>query len=124
MFAVFAAELFGDPDHRAVDRGAVVIGQVHDARLDDETAELDQVARAPATLDLPVPHVMPRPCRLMPVAHRPVAPERHCCRDQTLMQIAGTCRERTLPRARPTPLSFQHLWFPPAQPAPRPVPRR
>src|SRR5690606_33490717 len=123
-FATLAAELFGNPDHRAVDRGAVVIGQVHDARLDDEATEFDQMARAPAALDLPVPHVMPRPLRLMPVARRPVAFERRRCRGQPLAQIAATCLERTRHRVSPMPPSFRYPWLPPARPVHRPVHRR
>lgn len=52
-FSVLAVELVGHPDHRPVDHGAVVAGQIHDARLDDESAEFDQVPGALATLDLP-----------------------------------------------------------------------
>lgn len=40
MFAALSLELIGDPEHRTVDHGAVVTGQVHDARLDDEAAAL------------------------------------------------------------------------------------
>ena len=40
MFAALSLELIGDPEHRTVDHGAVVAGQVHDARLDDEAAAL------------------------------------------------------------------------------------
>lgn len=73
MFATLAVELFGHPKQRAVDHDAVVAGQVHDARLDDEAADFDQKARSLAAFDLPCAHVMPRPRRLMPVARRPVA---------------------------------------------------
>ncbi len=38
LLTVFALELVGDPEQRAVEGGAVVAGQVHDARLDDEPA--------------------------------------------------------------------------------------
>jgi len=107
MFAVFAVELFGHPDHRAVDHGAVVAGQVHDARLDDEAAEFDQMPRSLAALDLPCPHVMPRPLCLMPVARRPVALERRQCRGQMPEQIAATGPERTQRRASPMPLSLR-----------------
>ena len=51
-FGVLAIELFGDPDHRAEDGGAVVAGQVHDAGFDDEITEFDQVFRSLAALDL------------------------------------------------------------------------
>ena len=39
--------------------------------------EFDEMPRPLAALDLPRAHVMSRPCRLMPVASRPVAPERY-----------------------------------------------
>jgi hypothetical protein len=42
------------------------------------------VPRALAALDLPSAHVMPRPCRLMPVARGSVAPERRQRRAQLL----------------------------------------
>ena len=83
-FTVLAVELFGHPDHRAVDHGAVVAGQVYDPGLDDKAAEFDQMPGALAAFDLPCAHVMPRPCRLMPVARCPVAFERRQCRGQAL----------------------------------------
>lgn len=79
-FTVLALALLGYPDQCAVDHGAVVSGEVHDTGLDDETAEFDEMPGALAALDLPVAHITPRPCRLMPVARRPVAPKRHQCR--------------------------------------------
>ncbi len=75
-FSLVTAELVGHPEQSAVDHDAVVAGQFDDARLDDEPAELDQMPRTLAALDLPVPHVMPGPRRLMAVASRLVAPER------------------------------------------------
>lgn len=95
MFAALALELFGDPDHCAEDHGAVVVGQVHDACLDDEATEFDQMARPLAPLDLPCAHVMPRPLYLMPVARGSVASERRQRRGQALMQFAATGPERT-----------------------------
>src|SRR5215472_4359007 len=76
LLAVIASELVGHPEQRAVDDGAVVAGQVHDARLDDETAQFNEVPRALAAFDLPRTHVMSRLCGLMPVARRSVAQER------------------------------------------------
>lgn len=55
-----AVEFVGYPDQRAVADSAVVAGQVNDAGIDDETAELDEVPRALAAFDLPCPRVMPR----------------------------------------------------------------
>jgi len=37
---LLASELVGHPEHRAVDHGTMVAGQVNDAGLDDEPAEL------------------------------------------------------------------------------------
>jgi len=53
--------------------------------LDDEAAEFDQMPGAFATFDLPCPHIMPRPRRLMPVARCPIAFERRRCRGQAMM---------------------------------------
>ena len=50
-FTVLAVELFGHPDHRAVDHGAVVAGQVYDPGLDDKAAEFDQMPGALAAFD-------------------------------------------------------------------------
>lgn len=76
-FAVLAVELVGRPEHRAVDHGAIIAGQVHDPGFDHEAAEFDQMPGALAALDLPSAHVMPRPLCLTPVARRLVASERH-----------------------------------------------
>ncbi len=62
MFTLLALELVCHPKQRAVDHGAVVAGEVHNPGLDDEAAEFDQMPRALAALDLPIPHVMPRLC--------------------------------------------------------------
>jgi hypothetical protein len=74
LFALIASELVGHPQQRTEDYRAIVAGQVNEARLDDESAELNEMSRPLATLDLPLAHVMPRQRRLMPVAGRPVAP--------------------------------------------------
>ena len=78
--ALIAFELVAHPEQRAIDLGAVVTGQFDDPGLDDQTAEFDEVPRPLAAIDLPSAHVIPRPCRLMAVAGRPVAlerPQRH-----------------------------------------------
>ena len=54
IFALVALELIGHPKQRAKDGGAIIAGQLHDASLDDEAAEFDQVPRALAALDLPL----------------------------------------------------------------------
>lgn len=56
--AFMALQLGGDPEHSSIDYGAIVIGQLDDACLDDETAEFDQLSGAFAALDLPRPHLI------------------------------------------------------------------
>src|SRR5690606_21756524 len=114
-------ELVCHPDERAEDGGAVIAGQVHDAGLDDETAEFDQVPRTFPAFDLPCLHIMPRPLRLLPIARCPVAPEHHHRRGQTLMQIAAICPERTPLRVSPMAPSLRHRRFRPARSARPPV---
>lgn len=84
-FTVLAFELVGDPDHRAVDHGAVVTSEFGNTRLDDEATELDEMPRSLAAFDLPRAHVMPRLCCPMAIARRPIAFERRQCRGQALM---------------------------------------
>jgi hypothetical protein len=76
VFSLFTAELVSNPNHRPVDHGPIIAGQVHDTCLDDESAQLDQMPRAPAARDLPASHVMPGASRLMAVARYAVAFER------------------------------------------------
>lgn len=71
-----ALQLGGDPEHRAVDRSAIVIGELYDARLDDEPTEFDQMSGAIASLDLPRAHVIANLCRLPAIVGRPIAPKR------------------------------------------------
>src|SRR6201993_1180131 len=59
--------------------------------------------RALAALDLPRAHAMSRPCRLMAVACRPVAPECCQCRGQLPVYFAAPDPERTRTRAWPMP---------------------
>ena len=82
LFTLIALEILCHPEQRAEDDGAIIAGQVHDTRLDDEAAQFDQVPRALAALDLPCAHIMPRLCCLLTVARRPVAPERRQCGPQ------------------------------------------
>lgn len=100
IVALIALELVGHPEQCAVEDGAVIASEFDNARLDDEAAEFDQMPRALATLDLPGAHVMPRLCRPMPVARRPVAPERGLCRAQAPMQCAVPAPERGWRRNR------------------------
>lgn len=67
--------------------------------LEHENAEFDEAPCALVALDLPHPHVMSRPCCLMPVA-------RHHGRGPTPMQTALPVPERTRPRAWPMPPAF------------------
>ena len=114
-FALIALELVGHPEQCAVDHDAVIAGEIHDPSLDHETAEFDKVARALAAIDLPCAHVMPRPCGLMPVALRLVAPERRRHRGHLPMQFAATLPERTRPRVSPMPPAFRCPWFRPVR---------
>lgn len=97
LFVFIAFKLFGHPEERTKDGGAVVAGHVHDACLDDGATEFDEVVSELAAFDLPRPHVI---LRLMSVARRPASPERHHDRGrgQTTMQIALLVPERKRPR--------------------------
>ncbi len=99
MLALIALQFGGDPEQRAVDGNAIVIGQIDDARLDDESAELDQMPGALASLDLPCAHVIASLCRLPAIAGCPVALER--CEGCAEMpeQFAGTGSRKTSPHA-------------------------
>ena len=121
VFTLLAFELICHPDHRAVDRGPIIAGQVHETGFDDEAAEFNQVPRPFSALDLPRSHVIACPCRLMPVARRPVALDRRQRCGQVLMQIAATALERTPRRASPKPPSSRHPRFPLARSARPPV---
>ena len=101
---LIAFELVCHPKQRAVDQGAVIARQIHDSGFDDQAAEFDEVSRAPTALDLAGAHVMPRPCGLMPVARRLVAPERRPCCGQLPVQFGAPVPERTRPHAWPMPL--------------------
>ena len=92
-------ELVSHPEQRTENGGAIIAGQFDDPGFGDETAELDEVPRPHPALDLPCAHVMSRPCRLMPVARRPVAPERRQCRGQVSVHFAAIVPEKTRPRA-------------------------
>ena len=70
VFALIALELACHAEQRAKDDGAIIAGELHDAGLDHQAAEFDQMPRALAALDLPATHVMPGPSRLMPAARR------------------------------------------------------
>src|SRR5215472_5668833 len=107
MFVLIAFELVAHPEQRAIDRGAVVAGQFDDPGLDDETAEHDEMSRPLAALDLPCAHVIPRPCRPMTGAGRPVAPERRQRHGQVPEQVDATVLERKRPRAWTMTPSFR-----------------
>src|SRR5262249_23125646 len=86
-FALMALDVAGNQKRRAEVGGRLAAVQAHEPRLDDEAAQFDEAPRALTPLDLPRAHVMPRPCDLMSVARRPVAPERRPCRGQLPVQI-------------------------------------
>jgi len=121
LLTLVALKLVDHPKQRAEDDGAVVAGQIDESSFHDEAAEFNEMPRALAALDLPHAHVMPCPCGLMPVARRPVAPERCQRRGQVPEQIAATAPERTRPRAWPMPPSFRCPSSRPARPARPPV---
>ena len=97
--AFVAPEFVCHPDERAENDGAVVVRQVNNARLDDETTKLDQMLCPLTPLDLPVSHIMPRPLRLMAIARRPIAPDRSLHHRHLQVEIGMVCSETTPPRA-------------------------
>ena len=94
-----ALELAGDPKHRAVNDGAIIICQLDDACLDDETAKFDELPCALATLDLPGAHVIASQSRLPAIVSRPVALERREGCAEIPEQFAGTRSRKTSPHA-------------------------
>lgn len=90
-----ALELLGDPKHRSVNDGAIVIGQINDAGLEDETAEFDQMSGALAALDLPRAHVIASQGRLLSIAGCPVALERRAGCAEMPEQHAGAGSRKT-----------------------------
>ena len=54
--------------------GGIVVGEFNETRLHDKAAELDQVARPLAALDLPVAHAGPRLRQFKPMPHGCHAP--------------------------------------------------
>ena len=94
-----ALQLGGDPQQRAVDDSAIIVGQFDDACLDDEPAEFDQMSGALAALDLPGAHIMPSPCRLPAIVGRPVVLERYEGCAEMSKQLAGTGSRKTSPHA-------------------------
>ena len=105
--AMVALELVSHPEQRAKNGGAIIAGQIHDTSLDDEASEFNEMPRALAALDLTGAHIMPRPCCLLTVARRPVAPERHQGCAQLPVQFAAPVLERTRLHAWPMPPSSQ-----------------
>jgi len=99
MLAFMALQLRGDPEHRSIDDGAIVIGQLDDACLDDEPAEFDQMSSALASLDLPGAHVIASLCRLPAIVGRPVVLERYEGCAEMSKQLAGTGSRKTSPHA-------------------------
>jgi hypothetical protein len=97
--AFIALQLGGDPKQRAVDGGAIVVGELDNACLDDETAEFNQMPGALAALDLPAAHVMPSQSRLPAVVRCLVALQ--CCVGCAEMpkQLAGSRFRKTSPHA-------------------------
>lgn len=99
LSALLASEFVRHPKHRAIDDGAIIIGELDDACLDDETAEFDQVSRAFAALDLPGAHVIASQSRLPAIVSYPVVLERREGCGEMLEQLAGTGFRKTSPHA-------------------------
>jgi hypothetical protein len=66
FLALLASEHHGGRKKCAVKRCAIIVGEFDQAGFNDETANLDQVARALATLHDPLARVMPSTLRLKP----------------------------------------------------------
>ena len=94
-----ALQLSCDPEHRAIDGSAIVIGELDDACLDDEPAEFDQMSGALASFGLPGAHVIASPNRLPAIVGRPVALERREGCAEMPEQFAGTRSRKTSPHA-------------------------
>ena len=109
MLAFMALQLRGDPEHRSIDDGAIVIGQLDDACLDDEPAEFDQMSSALASLDLPGAHVIASLCRLPVIVGCLVALERYPGCFQMLEQFAGIGSRKTSLHASPMPHALRCL---------------
>lgn len=103
MLAFVALKLLGDPKHRAVNSRAIVVGELDNACLDDETAEFDEPPGAVASLDLPCPHVIASLCRSPAIVCCPVALERREGCAEMPEQFAGTCFRKTSLHAWPMP---------------------
>src|SRR3546814_12753704 len=69
FLALFAAQHDRGREERAIEHGAVIIGEIDQPGFDDEPAKLNELTRAFAALHLPFPRVMPRSFRQYPVAH-------------------------------------------------------
>ena len=82
MGAILASQLVRHPQERAVEHCAIVIGEIDQSRLHDQPAEFDELARAFASLDLPLAHSASRLRRFKPMPYYDQAPHRSLRRDQ------------------------------------------
>lgn len=123
MLAVMALQFGGDPKQRAIDGGAIVVGQINDPCLDDEATEFDQMSGTLTSLDLPRAHVIASQSRLPAIASRPVALERREGCAEIPDQFVGTGSRKTSLHAWPMPHALRCLSSRRLQPVRRPVRR-
>jgi len=109
-------------DQKSEDHRAIIVGQLDQICLRNQSAKLDQLARALAALHLPRARVMPRPFRQQPVARRRRPLCRPSQRDQRRALTFAPGAERIPPRACDSP-PLPDLCLRPLATAPRPAPR-
>ncbi len=95
MRAFMALQLSSDPEQCAVDDGAIIIGQLDETRLNDQTAEFNQMSGSLASLNLPSAHIIASPCRLTAIVCCPVALQRCDGCAEMPEQFAGACFRKT-----------------------------
>ena len=83
-----------------------LVGEIDQASLLDEAAQLDQVAGAFAPLHDPAPRISPTPCRFQTLDQRPVAYLRCRCRRQQSAHLCALAAERKRSPSRATPPSL------------------
>lgn len=70
LFAFLTAQLGRNGEERAVERGAIVIGEIDQSGFHDEAAQFDQLTRAFAALHGPFAHVGSRLLCFKPIPRR------------------------------------------------------
>jgi hypothetical protein len=96
MLAFGALQLAGDPEHRAVDGGAIIGGQLN------KTAEFDQMLGSLAAIELPGAQVVANQSRLPAIVSCPVALERReGCAEMPEQGTASDCVPAFAPPSGP-----------------------